>query len=409
MPVRFFLLLSVFFLPVTVLGQLTAPEANTVRYTTYLSSPGVRDPIFIYCNSTGSVRGSLNAASPGGIGPFTFSWYKWNDVTKDFSVLIKTDPAVMTSSAGNLDEGGYRVNITNGSGYTTNLTGWIFLDKPYALAELLNRTCDYVALRGKVAIDTFVYSDPVGGQQIRLPNKTKFHWSSDPSSSIPYPDLELNPQTFNPPLVDVTYMLQVTDSFTCSNVSSFFYESIHVKADFSVDPSKGEAPLEVYFTDKSVRANYYKWEFGDDSISYLSNPPAHTYYIPGEYSAKLTIESTLHCIDSTRFDGIDVDQSDLKIPNVFTPNGDGINDFFMVAKSSLKYISVEIFTRTGIRVYSFYGEGPVLKDWNGWDGNVNDSSFKASPGVYFYVITALGWDDVKYSGKKYTGFVYLYR
>ncbi len=106
-------------------------------------------------------------------------------------------------------------------------------------------------------------------------------WSSDPPSAIPYPDIEINPQTFSPPLVDVTYRLQVTDSFTCVNESSFFYESIHVKADFSVDPSSGEAPLEVTFTDKSIRAATYKWEFGDDSISVLSTPKPHTYYIPG--------------------------------------------------------------------------------------------------------------------------------
>jgi len=380
-----------------------------VRYSSYPSSPGVKDPVFIYCNSTGSARGTLNASSPGGTGPYTFTWYRWNNTTKDFSLLVKTDSGVMNSSLTNLDEGGYMVNINNGSGYITNLTAWIFLDNPHALAELLNRTCDYVALKGTAAVDTFYYSDPANGQQIRLPNKTRFHWSSDPSSSIPYPDLELNPQTFNPPLVDVTYKIQVTDSFACTSESSFFYESIHVRADFSVDPSDGEAPLEVAFTDNSVRANSYKWEFGDDSVSYLSNPPPHTYYIPGEYSVKLTIESSLHCIDSTRFDVIKVEPSALAIPNVFTPNGDGTNDFFMVEKSSLKFISVEVFSRSGVRVYSFYGEGPFLKDWNGWDGNVNNSSVRASPGVYFYVIRAQGWDDIKYSGKKYTGFVYLYR
>ena len=84
-------------------------------------------------------------------------------------------------------------------------------------------------------------------------NAYKFLWSSDPPSSIPFPDFELNPQTFNPPLVDVTYKLQVSDSFGCISESSFFYESIHVKAEFSVDPQNGEAPLEVAITDKSVR------------------------------------------------------------------------------------------------------------------------------------------------------------
>ncbi|MFZ0280794.1 MAG: gliding motility-associated C-terminal domain-containing protein, partial [Bacteroidales bacterium] len=391
MPVRFYFLVSALLLPVTILGQLTAPGMNSVRYTTYPSSPGVKDPIFIYCNSTGTQKGTINAVSPGGTGPFNFSWYRWNQASENFSIFIKTDAAVMNSTINNLEEGGYRVSITNGSGFSTNLVAWIFLDRPSATAELLNRTCDYVALKGVVSADVFEYNDPDEGEEIHLPNRVRFLWSSDPASSIPFPDLELSPQTFNPPLVDVTYRLQVTDSFTCSNESSFFYESIHVKADFSVEPPAGEAPLEVTFTDKSIRADTYKWEFGDDSVSFLSNPEPHTYYIPGEYSAKLTVESGLHCIDSLRFDGIVVEPSVLEIPNVFTPDGDGTNDYFMVNKSSLKYISMEVFSRSGIKVYSFYGEGPILKEWNGWDGNVNDSSIKASPGVYFYVIKALGW------------------
>ena len=406
---RFALLISALLIPVTIMGQLTAPGMNAVRYTSYPSSPGVKDPVFVYCNASGTVKGRINAVSPGGTGPFTFSWYKWSDVSKGFTVFVSSETGVMSSAISNLDEGGYRVNISNGSGYNTSLTGWLFTDRPFALAKLQNRTCDYVALSGKAAVDTFYYSDPTGGQRIRLPNGVKFLWSSDPVSSIPYPDIEINPQTFNPPLEDVTYKLLVTDSLKCTGESSFFYESIHVKADFSVDPSSGEAPLEVTFTDKSVRAATYLWEFGDDSVSVLRTPRPHTYFIPEEYSVKLTIESNLHCIDSLRFDKIVVDPSSLAIPNVFTPNEDGINDKFMVDKTSLRYISVIVFSRNGIKVYDFVGEGKILKEWDGWDGNVGNSSAKASPGVYFYIIKARGWDDVKYDSKKYRGFVYLYR
>jgi len=407
--VRFAFLISVLLLPATILAQLTAPGMNAVRFTSYPSAPAVKDPVFIYCNSSGTAKGSLNAVSPGGTGPFTFSWYKWSDAANGFTVFLSTETGVMNSTISNLDEGGYRVNISNGSGYNTNLTAWIFTDRPAAFGKLQNRTCDYVALSGKAAVDTFFYSDPSGGQRIRLPNGVRFLWSSDPVSAIPYPDIDINPQTFNPPLVDVTYKLQVNDSMGCSAESSFFYESIHVKADFSVEPSSGEAPLEVTFTDKSVRAATYKWEFGDDSVSVLSNPKPHTYYIPDEYSVKLTIESALHCIDSVRFEKIVVDDSKLEIPNVFTPNEDGINDKFMVNKTSLKYISVSIFSRNGIKVYDFYGEGQILKEWDGWDGHVRNSSARASPGVYFYIIKALGWDDIRYDSKEYRGFVYLYR
>jgi gliding motility-associated-like protein len=207
-------------------------------------------------------------------------------------------------------------------------------------------------------------------------------------------------------------MLQVTDSFTCVSESSFPYTSIHVKADFTVDPQQGEAPLVVSFTDKSVRASTYRWEFGDgkDSISDLVNPGPHTYYKPGQYSVKLTIESLLHCIDSMRLETpIVVLPSALDIPNVFTPNGDGLNDNFIVESKSLRFISVEVFSRSGVKVYSFYGEGAALKEWKGWDGNVNNSSSKATPGVYYYIIHAYGWDDIDYNGKEQKGFVYLFR
>jgi hypothetical protein len=390
-------------LPVISKAQLTAPGMSAIRYTSYPS----KDPVFIFCNASGSQKGALNASSLGGTGPFNFSWYKWSDAANSFSII----PGVSTSSINNLDEGGYQVRITDLGGYDTSLVGWIFIDKPYSLAELQNRTCDYVALKGEAAIDTFFYKNPSDGLPVKLPDGVKFLWSSDPESSIPFPDLELNPQTFNPPLVNVTYKLHVIDSFGCISESSFFYESIHVKADFSVNPDKGEAPLEVTFTDKSIRGSTYRWEFGDgkDSISVLNNPEPHIYYKPGEYSVKLTIESTLHCIDSMRFDKIEVEHSKLEIPNVFTPDGDGINDNFMVESKSLRLISMEVFSRSGIKVYSFYGEGENLRNWQGWDGNVNTSSIKASPGVYFYIIRAYGWDDVDYNSKDYRGFVYLYR
>jgi len=396
-------------MPLSLLAQLTAPGSNAVRYTSYPTSPGVNDPVFIYCNPAGTQKGSLNAVSPGGTGPFTFSWYKWNDVTKSFSILLKTEPGVMSSSSDNLDEGGYRVNISDGFGYSTSLTSWIFLDKPYSSASLQNRTCDYVALRGGAAIDTFFYKDPSNGVPVKLPNGVRFLWSSDPQSTIPYPDIVINPQTFNPPLVDVTYQLQVTDSFTCSSQASFYYESIHVKSDFTADPVIGEAPLEVALTNNSIRGFIFSWEFGDDSISDMETPVPHIYYRPGEYYVKLTIESELHCTDVSDSVKIKVDESLIDIPNVFTPDGDGYNDWFMVESKSLRFISMEVFSRSGLKVYGFYGEGEKLKDWTGWDGNINNSSIKASPGVYFYIIRAIGWDDVLYDSKKYRGFVYLYR
>ena len=410
LPVRYCLLLILLPFPVFSLAQLTAPGVSAERFTSY---PGTKDKVFIFCNATGTQKGSLTASSPGGTAPFDFTWHEWSDVTGDFTVFMKTDDGVTGSSVTNLGEGGYKVRITDGTGFDTTFIGWIHLDSPYADARLQNFTCDYVALNGTAAIDTFYYRNPSTGNPVKLPNAIRFMWSSTPSSAIPYPSIEIDPVTFSPPLEDVVYKLQVTDSFLCVSETSFPYSSIHVKADFTVDPNKGEAPLEVNFTDNSIRKTYYQWEFGDTSktqeLVKPIPPVSHIYYRPGEYSVKLTVTSEQGCIDSLRYEYIVVDPSDLEIPNVFTPDGDGINDFFIVESTSLRTINVEIYSRSGILVYSFQGEGERLTGWEGWDGTVNNSSIKAAPGVYFYIIRARGWDDIIFDGKEYRGFFYLYR
>jgi gliding motility-associated-like protein len=325
----------------------------------------------------------------------------------DFDIPVITETGI-TSTVTGLAEGGYRVRINDGGGYDTLLYAWVNLDKPFANAALRNYTCDYVALDGTAATDPFNYYDPATGVARQLPNGIKHLWSSAPESAIPFPDLVLDPVTFSPPLFDVEYMLQVTDSFGCSNSSSFDYTSIHVKAEFTAEPESGEAPLHVSFTDNSVRGLYYTWKFGDDSISTLNDPGIHTYFIPGDYEVTLIIESELTCRDSSKVT-VTVEPSTLQIPNVFTPNDDGLNDYFVPEKKSLKFINVQVFAKNGNRVYYYEGAGEEIQNWTGWDGKVNYSDRHAQPGAYFYVIRAVGYDDREYEGREYRGTLYLYR
>ncbi len=407
-------LLPVIFLFSTLLAeaQISSPGRNALTYTDYLS-PIDNDPVFIYCATGGNVPG-LQTVSPGGTAPFTFDWFGYNFNSQGFDIPIHTDINAVASSLTNLTRGGYLVHITDGGGYDTSIVAWIFVDSPYAEIGLQQALCYEINLRGKAEADTFYYHDIINGQQLVLPNDVGYLWSSDPVSSLPYPETYdysmsgyMIKEIDTPPLEDVWYKLEVTDSYTCVSESSFFYESIHVKAEFEVDPDRGEAPLEVTFTDNSVRALNYIWDFGDDTISTLPDPGIHTYYYPGEYSVTLTIESDKGCIDSVRFDKIIVEPSSLDIPNVFTPDGDGANDYFYIESKSLRSLSVQLFSRSGKRVYLFDGEGDSLADWQGWDGKMGSSY--VSPGVYFYIIRARGWDDVFYDGKEYRGFVYLYR
>jgi gliding motility-associated-like protein len=411
-------------MPFSLMAQLTAPGSVSARNVTYPSVPGRKDKAFFYCNVLGTERGTLAASRPNQSGTRNYTWYKWNDLTTSFSTFIRTDAGVTSSSINNLTEGGYKVDIDNAGIYDTTLAGWIFFDKPpLAVAALAQQLCYRVALSGTATatIDKFYYKDINTGASLSLNNEVSHVWRSDPSSFIPAPDVYLNPKIenypseppfiqYNLPLVDVIYKLTVS-TLGCSSSSSFLYHSIHVKADFEADPVDGEAPLVVSFTNKSIRDSINTWEFGDKTPpSTLETPDPHTYYVPGKYSVTLIIESSRHCVDSLRMDSlINVTPSVIEIPNVFTPNDDGFNDRFMVNGKSLRFVSMEIFSQSGLKVYGFSGEGEILKNWTGWDGNINNSSIKASIGVYYYVIRALGWDDISYNGKKYRGFVYLYR
>lgn len=67
-------------------------------------------------------------------------------------------------------------------------------------------------------------------------------------------------------------------------------------------------------------------------------------------------------------------------PNVFTPNGDGVNDVFFLKGNFLKRQIVDIYDRWGVLVFE------DLKGDLGWDGN-NRSGQACSNGTYFYIAT----------------------
>ena len=85
-------------------------------------------------------------------------------------------------------------------------------------------------------------------------------------------------------------------------------------------------------------------------------------------------------------------------PNVFTPNGDGINDFFIVKSSNDEPVSLKITTRAGVLIFSIEAKRCV------WDG-CSLSGQQMANGVYYYTA------EVRGSSPKITksGFIHLYR
>ncbi len=83
-------------------------------------------------------------------------------------------------------------------------------------------------------------------------------------------------------------------------------------ADFSADPTSGDAPLTVGFTDASEgEVESWEWDFGDGGSSTEQNPE-HTYLQPGSYSVSLTVSGPGGSNSMSMEDYIDVSTGDIQ-------------------------------------------------------------------------------------------------
>ena len=106
-------------------------------------------------------------------------------------------------------------------------------------------------------------------------------------------------------------------------------------------------------------------------------------------------ESQLIRVESMAIDSVG---DELEIPNVFTPNGDGNNDYFEVTTDGINVYEFSIFTRAGTRIY--HSLSPRIF----WDGNSLDGK-ELKDGIYYYVIEEQGGT----SPFETAGFMYLFR
>lgn len=135
---------------------------------------------------------------------------------------------------------------------------------------------------------------------------------------------------------------------------------------------------EVEFIDQSISAAQWQWFFGTGDGSTLQNP-AYTYPDEGEYTVTLIVWDIFGCSD-TITQTILVKDPEWYLPNVFSPNGDGVNDVAWTNWGDLTGVVFRIHDRWGREVFFTDKENEY------WDGNFQG---KACPeGVYFYRLDA---------------------
>jgi len=148
--------------------------------------------------------------------------------------------------------------------------------------------------------------------------------------------------------------------------------------------SNDNVPLHLWSQD--VAGSVYYWDFAD-GMTDQGNDVSHVYDImrDGYYDVKLRVVTVHGCVQNVT-KRIWITQS--KLPNIFTPNGDGKNDIFM------KNWKIQVYNRNGILLY----EGT-----NGWDGTHNGKPVASD--TYFYVV----YYSTETGSKTNTGFVTVIR
>jgi gliding motility-associated-like protein len=175
-------------------------------------------------------------------------------------------------------------------------------------------------------------------------------------------------------------------------------------AAFTIDPDTGLQPLEIDITNLTIGGTHYTWLMGDgvyrdDTLNF-----SHVYNDSGNIHITLiAINEMTGCIDTSSYELLYViPTSELVVPNVYTPNGHGVNDQFLPDVRNLTKFSGTIYNRWGEKVYNWN------KSRSGWDGRAV-AGIELPSGTYFYVITGVGVDADRETDYKFFGAVNLIR
>ena len=163
-----------------------------------------------------------------------------------------------------------------------------------------------------------------------------------------------------------------------------------------IDGLGGSAPCEIefeaYVTDGII---HHEWQLtrdpGFENIDYRFTQQDLDYTFMEEgthYLRYIGSNADGSCEYVSDTYEVTIGESDLKVPNAFSPNGDGVNDEWKVAYRSLLDFQCSIFDRQGHQVCH------LTSPEQGWDGKVKGKTVDS--GVFFYVIEATGTDGKKY-------------
>jgi gliding motility-associated-like protein len=208
-----------------------------------------------------------------------------------------------------------------------------------------------------------------------------------------------NPNIGNPilsPTETTTYLVNIIDGARCNITDTVKIEVPMIKATFDTVIEPGCNEIEITYYNTSNTELNTSWIFSDSNIPINNeNEIVKTFSFDSDYFGSLFVQDSNGCIDSLTYNGIvlnfDEWLGEIREPNVFTPNGDNMNDEFTIEipKKVEKCAELTIYNRWGQIIY--FSTGNNLK----WDGK-NSVGSESPTGTYFYTLTI---KDEKFDGK----------
>ena len=307
---------------------------------------------------------------------------------KDFS--LTTNSPVCT-------DGDLKLNVSGGASYRTYGPDGFFDSSPFphiyhpALADSGWYYAEIFTFGGCKAVDS-EFVRVIGpnlsvssGKVVCYGDTVHLHASGGVSYSWSPPEGLSNAGIANPiasPSKTTKYNVKVSDDNGCSaygDVTITLRNSI-LKA--IIEGADIACPGDVVlFKDTSIgKITSWYWNFGNGNTSTLKNPPAQRYPPSNSFfPVNLTITDTSGCEQNTKKMIHSVNNCFIAVPNAFTPNGDGLNDF-LYPLNAYKATNLEfkVFDRWGRMVFK-------TSEWTKkWDGTV--AGVPQPTGVYVWML-----------------------
>ncbi|MGZ3864326.1 MAG: T9SS type B sorting domain-containing protein [Bacteroidia bacterium] len=196
------------------------------------------------------------------------------------------------------------------------------------------------------------------------------------------------------PSVTTVYTVTASNGYCSAPATETITVIPNASVSFSATAVSPGLPQTITFNNTSTNAIGYFWTFSEDPVSVLQTPPNHTYNAAGAYTVTLIAYGNNGCNDTLSTVIFVTDTVGIHVPNIFTPNGDEINDTWSPDIRGAKSFECTIFDRWGLKVYEFAG------DQDKWDGHTT-AGLMCQDGTYYYILKTSLSNNVSYNLKGY--------